>query len=53
MGMLPHDFTGLQQVHGVQLAVALEPSREAGGDLYGLCAAARERLVVFLGEVSG
>jgi sigma-B regulation protein RsbU (phosphoserine phosphatase) len=24
-----------------------------GGDLYGLCAAARERLVVFLGDVSG
>ena len=31
----------------------LEPAREVGGDLYGVCAAARERLVVFLGDVSG
>ena len=31
----------------------LEPAREVGGDLYGVCAAAPERLVVFLGDVSG
>ena len=31
----------------------LEPAREVGGDLYGVCAAGPERLVVFLGDVSG
>src|SRR6185295_6430800 len=31
----------------------LEPAREVGGDLYGVCAASRERLVLFLGDVSG
>jgi hypothetical protein len=31
----------------------LEPAREVGGDLYGVCAAAPQRLVLFLGDVSG
>jgi len=53
MGMLPHNFAGMEQVYGVEFGAVLEPAREVGGDLYGVCAAARERLVVFLGDVSG
>jgi sigma-B regulation protein RsbU (phosphoserine phosphatase) len=53
MGMLPHEFAGIEQAYGIELGAVLEPAREVGGDLYGLCAAARERLVVFLGDVSG
>src|SRR5262249_22942060 len=37
----------------VNFGAVLEPAREVGGDLYGVCAAGRERLVVFLGDVSG
>ena len=53
MGMLPHDFAPLEQAYGVELSAVLEPAREVGGDLYGVCAAGPERLVVFLGDVSG
>jgi phosphoserine phosphatase RsbU/P len=53
MGMLPHEFATLEQVYGVGFGAVLEPAREVGGDLYGLCAAAPERLVIFLGDVSG
>src|SRR3974390_2435518 len=53
MGMLPHDFSGLEREYGVEFGAVLEPAREVGGDLYGVCAASRERLVVFLGDVSG
>ena len=53
MGMLPHDFTGIERAYGVALSAVLEPAREVGGDLYGVCAVAKERLVVFLGDVSG
>ena len=53
MGMLPHDFAAIEQAYGVEFGAVLEPAREVGGDLYGVCAAARERLVVFLGDVSG
>lgn len=53
MGMMPHDFAGMEQAYGVEFGAVLEPAREVGGDLYGVCAAARERLVVFLGDVSG
>src|SRR5512136_2036907 len=53
MGMLPHDFAGLEQAYGVEFGAVLEPAREVGGDLYGVCAAGPERLVVFLGDVSG
>jgi phosphoserine phosphatase RsbU/P len=53
MGMLPHDFTGIGQSFGVEFGAVLEPAREVGGDLYGVCAAARDRMVVFLGDVSG
>jgi sigma-B regulation protein RsbU (phosphoserine phosphatase) len=53
MGMLPHDFTGIEQSYPVSFGAVLEPAREVGGDLYGVCAAGPERLVVFLGDVSG
>jgi len=53
MGMLPHDFAGLERAYGVELGALLEPAREVGGDLYGACAAAPDRLVLFLGDVSG
>src|SRR6266850_3777548 len=53
MGMLPHDFTRVEQAYGVTFGAVLEPAREVGGDLYGVCAAGPERLVVFLGDVSG
>jgi sigma-B regulation protein RsbU (phosphoserine phosphatase) len=53
MGMLPHDFGPLEKIYGVSFGALLEPAREVGGDLYGVCAAGPERLVVFLGDVSG
>jgi len=53
MGMVPHDFTPMEAAYGVRLAAVLEPAREVGGDLYGVCDAAPERLVIFLGDVSG
>ena len=53
MGMLPHDFTEVERAYGVLLGAVLEPAREVGGDLYGVWAATPERLVVFLGDVSG
>jgi serine phosphatase RsbU (regulator of sigma subunit) len=53
MGMLPHDFADLQRKYGVSFGAVLEPAREVGGDLYGLCAASPERLVLYLGDVSG
>jgi sigma-B regulation protein RsbU (phosphoserine phosphatase) len=53
MGMLPHDFTGVEGAYGVELSAILEPAREVGGDLYGVCAAGSDRLVVFQGDVSG
>ena len=53
MGMLPHDFAAVEQAYRVGFGAVLEPAREVGGDLYGVCAAAPERLVIFLGDVSG
>ena len=53
MGMLPHDFRGAEQTYGVEFGAVLEPAREVGGDLYGVCAAGPDRLVMFLGDVSG
>jgi phosphoserine phosphatase RsbU/P len=53
MGMLPHDFTAVEKAYQVGFGAVLEPAREVGGDLYGICAASPERLVVFLGDVSG
>ena len=53
MGMLPHDFAPFETAYGVGFGAVLEPAREVGGDLYGVCAAGPERLVVFMGDVSG
>lgn len=53
MGMLPHDFTPFEAAYRVGFGAVLEPAREVGGDLYGVCAAGPERLVLFLGDVSG
>ncbi|MBM3851965.1 MAG: response regulator [Verrucomicrobia bacterium] len=53
MGMLPHEFGGFERAFGVELGAVLEPAREVGGDLYGVCAAGKDRLVLFLGDVSG
>jgi phosphoserine phosphatase RsbU/P len=53
MGMLPRDFAPTERAYGVELGAVLEPAREVGGDLYGVCAAAPNRLVLFLGDVSG
>jgi serine phosphatase RsbU (regulator of sigma subunit) len=53
MGMLPHDFTGVEKAYGLEFGAVLEPAKEVGGDLYGVCAAGPDRLVVFLGDVSG
>ncbi len=53
MGMLPHDFSEVEMNYGVCIGAELDPAREVGGDLYGVCAATPERLVVFLGDVSG
>jgi sigma-B regulation protein RsbU (phosphoserine phosphatase) len=53
MGMLPHDFAAAEGAYGVSFGAVLEPAREVGGDLYGVCPASPERLVIFLGDVSG
>ncbi len=53
MGMLPHDFAAVEQAYGLRFGAVLEPAREVGGDLYGVCAAGPDRLVIFLGDVSG
>lgn len=53
MGMLPHDFAAAEGAYGINFGAVLEPAREVGGDLYGVCPASPERLVVFVGDVSG
>jgi sigma-B regulation protein RsbU (phosphoserine phosphatase) len=53
MGMIPHDFSRLEKEFGVQLAGALDPAREVGGDLYCAFAAESGRLVLIMGDVSG
>jgi sigma-B regulation protein RsbU (phosphoserine phosphatase) len=53
MGILPHDLAPLERAYGVSFGALLEPAREVGGDLYGICAARPDRLVMFLGDVSG
>jgi sigma-B regulation protein RsbU (phosphoserine phosphatase) len=53
MGMLPHDFAELERTNHISFDAVLEPAREVGGDLYGVCAAESERLFIFVGDVSG
>lgn len=53
MGMLPRDFSAINEMYGVDMDAALLPAREVGGDLYGVCPCGPDRLVLFLGDVSG
>ena len=53
MGMLPQDFSAMEKAYGVTFGGILEPAREVGGDLYGVCAGGPDRLVIFVGDVSG
>ena len=53
MGMIPQDFSSLENDFGVELAAALDPAREVGGDLYCAFAADVDRLVLVMGDVSG
>ena len=53
MGMIPQEFSGLENQFGVELAATLVPTREVGGDLYCAFAADDERLVLVMGDVSG
>ena len=53
MGMLPHDFAPFETAYGVGFGAVLEPAREVGGDLYGVCSSGPDRLAIFLGDVSG
>jgi len=52
-GIMPRDFSELEQIYGVNIDAVLQPAREVGGDMYGVRAAGPERLVFFLGDVSG
>jgi sigma-B regulation protein RsbU (phosphoserine phosphatase) len=52
-GMMPQDFSEFEQLYHSGLAAVLEPAREVGGDLYGVCAAGSDRLLIFMGDVSG
>jgi sigma-B regulation protein RsbU (phosphoserine phosphatase) len=53
MGMLPHDLPALGRAYGIGFGAVLEPAREVGGDLYGAGGAGPDRLLVFIGDVSG
>src|SRR5678815_138793 len=37
MGMVPQDFSAIEMAYNVHFGAALEPAREVGGDLYGVC----------------
>ena len=53
MGMIPQDFSAIEQRFSVELAGVLEPAREVGGDLYSAFAGVAGRLVLLIGDVSG
>lgn len=53
MGMLPHNFSELERTFNIEISAVLLPAYEVGGDLYGVHASDRNRLTVFLGDVSG
>lgn len=53
MGMLPHNFSELEKAFNVEISAVLLPAYEVGGDLYGVQTSERNRLTVFLGDVSG
>jgi phosphoserine phosphatase RsbU/P len=53
MGMIPQEFSALERSFQVELASALEPAREVGGDLFGAFATDSGHLVLVMGDVSG
>src|SRR5262245_24555717 len=53
MGMVPPDFSALEERFDIGLAARLEPAREVGGDLYCAFDADPGRLVLVVGDVSG
>jgi len=53
MGMLPRDFSSVRRDYGVEVAARIEPTKEVGGDLYGVFPAGPDRLVLVVGDVSG
>jgi sigma-B regulation protein RsbU (phosphoserine phosphatase) len=53
MGILPADLPAATRGSGLEVAAAIEPARQVGGDLYEVLRAADDRVVVALGDVSG
>lgn len=53
MGMVPSEFTALEESFGVALHGLLRPAREVGGDLYAAFAVPGDRLCLVMGDVSG
>ena len=52
-GFLPADIAGITAGTGLEVAAALEPAREVGGDLYEVVRTNDGRLVLVVGDVSG
>lgn len=53
MGILPSDFSPCTAGTGLDIAAAIEPAREVGGDLFEVLRADEDRVVVAVGDVSG
>jgi sigma-B regulation protein RsbU (phosphoserine phosphatase) len=53
MGILPADIAALTAGTGLDIAAALEPAKEVGGDLYEVVRTDDGRVVVVVGDVSG
>jgi len=53
MGILPADLAASTRGLPLEIAAAIEPARQVGGDLYEVLRASDDRVVVALGDVSG
>jgi sigma-B regulation protein RsbU (phosphoserine phosphatase) len=53
LGILASDISASARGTGLEIAAALEPAREVGGDLYEVLRAGDDRIVVVVGDVSG
>jgi len=53
MGILPTDLAASTRGLPLEIAAAIEPARQVGGDLYEVLRASDDRVVVALGDVSG
>jgi len=53
MGMLPRDFSSIEDRYGVRLSARLTPAGEVGGDLFAAFGPEPDRLVLVMGDVSG